>query len=215
MSKFTRWSRIAHTILVQSHPKIKLGQTREILAAYLGHRSYASLQVQDIDVLDEHAKYVLVDPEFALIRARRLNTRLSPDDWNRVEMALKPSGVTGKTWLIREDRMHLAASFTITDANDSRLNKIISDIGMGDGYRSSHTQCHSPLGEFPRDLRFTVEGEIRAFNDAGHFAVPVVCEVSFPRVGNRFYGVGQVESVAQRGEPKSYEAQEPQVDSAY
>ena len=199
MSRFTRWSRIAHTALAKFHPEIRFEEAQEILAAYLGHSTCASFRMHDSDVLDERTKYVLADPEAALVRARSLNSPLTPDEWEDVEIALQPSGVTGNVWLIHEEGMHRAASLTVTDADDSRLHEIAGDIGRSDGYRSTHTRCHSPSGEFPLELRFAVDGEIYAISDAGRFAVPVVCEVSFPRVGNRFYGVGQVVSVARRG----------------
>lgn len=215
MSKFTRWSRVAHAILAKSHPKIKLGQSREILAAYLGHRTYASFRMRDLGVLENLAKYVLVDPESAVTRARCLDIPLTPDEWNAVEMALRPSGVSGETWLVPERSMHTAASITFNDSDDPRLSKIGRDIGTVDEYRASDTRRFSPTGEFTPLLRFEVGGEVRAFNDEGYFAVPVICEVSFPRVGNRFYGDGQVESVAQRGKPEEYEPEEPIFDFSY
>lgn len=215
MSKFTRWSGIAHAILATSHPKIKLGQSREILAAYLGHRTYASLRTGDLDVLEGLAKYILVDPESAVTRARGLDVPLTPDEWNAVEMALRPSGVSGETWLVPEESMRLAASITFTDSGDPRLSKIARDIGMVDEYRASNTRRLSPTGELPLLLRFDVYGEVRAFNDEGNFAVPVVCEVNFPRIGNCFYGAGHVESVSLRGIPEEYEPEEPIVDFSY
>jgi hypothetical protein len=215
MSKFTRWSGIAHAILAKSHPKIKLGQSREILAAYLGHRTYASFRMRDLSVLEGQAEYVLVDPESAVIRARGLDLPLTSDEWNVVEMALRPSGVSGETWLIPEGSMRSAASITFTDSGDPRLSKIAHDIGMVDEYRASDTRRLSPPGEFPPLLKFEVDGEVRAFNDKGNFAVPVVCEISFPRVGNRFYGAGQVESVSLRGKPEEYDPEEPMFDFSY
>lgn len=215
MSKFTRWSGIAHAILAKSHPKIKLGQSREILAAYLGHRTYASFRMHDLGVLEGQAKYVLVNPESAVTRARGLDVPLTPDEWSAVEMALRPSGVSGETWLVPEGSMRSAASITFTDSGDPKLSKIARDIGMVDEYRAFDTRCFSHAGEFPPVLRFEVDGEVRAFNDEGNFAVPVVCEVNFRRVGNRFYGAGQVESVALRGKPEEYEPEEPIVDFSY
>ena len=215
MSRFTRWSGIAHAILAKSHPKIKLGQSREILAAYLGHRTYASFRMHDLGVLEDRAKYVLVDSTSAVNRARGLDIPLTPDEWHAVEMALKPSGVSGGTWLVPERSMLSAASLTFTDSDDSRLSKIGRDIGMGDGCQVSDTRPLSPTGEFPLLLRFEVEGKVRAFNDRGYFAVPVVCEVNFPRVGNHLYGAGKVESVALRGKAEEYEPEEPKVDFSY
>ncbi len=215
MTKFIRWSGIAHSILVKSHRKTKLGQAREILAAYLGHRTYASLRTHDLAVLQEQAKYVLVDPEKALSRAASLDIPLTAGDWLAIEHAIRPSGVSGDTWLIGERSMHLAASLTFEDSGDQRLYDIAHRIGMCDGIHATNTRCHSSLGELPEILKFTVEGEVRAMNAEKYLAVPVVCEISFPRVGKQFYASGKLLTVEQSGQPKEYEPEEDQVDFAY
>jgi len=215
MPKFTRWTWVAHATLAKAHPKIKLSRAQEILAAYFGHRTYSSFRMHDLGALEDLAKYVLVDPEAAVSRARGMDLPLTSDDWSKVEMALRPSGVSGETWLVQEDSMHTAASITFTDSDDPRISKIARDIGMGDGYLVSDTQRLSPPGEFPQVLRFAIKGKVRAFNDRGSFAIPVVSEVSFPRVGNRFYGVGQVDSVARQGKPEEYEPEERLVEFSY
>lgn len=215
MTKFTRWSGIAHSILAKSHRKIKLGHAQEILAAYLGHRTYASLRMQDLAVLQDQAKYVLIDPEMALNRASSIDIQLTVDDWHSVEMALKPSGVSGNTWLVGEPSMHLAANLTFEDSYDRRLSDIGDLIGMCNGYRAINTRCHSSPGEFPKELKFTVEGEVRAMNAEAHLAVPVVCEIIFPRIGNRFYASGELLSVKQSGQPKEYEPEEYEPDFGF
>jgi len=212
MTKFTRWSGIAHSILAKSHRKLKLGHAQEILAAYLGHRTYASLRMHDLAALQDQAKYVLIDPGMALNRASSLDIQLTADDWHSVEMALKPSGVSGNTWLVGEPSMHLAATLTFEDSCDQRLSDIGHLIGMIDGYRAKDTRCHSSHGELPDELKFTVEGEVRAIGAKAYLAVPVVCEITFPRIGNRFYASGELLSVKQSGQPKEYEPEEHESD---
>lgn len=215
MTKFIRWSGITHSILAKSHHKTKLGHAREILAAYLGHRTYASLRMHDLAVLQEQAKYVLVDPEQALDRAASLDIQLTADDWLAVEHAIRPSGVSGETWLVGERSMHLAASLTFEDSGDQRLYDIGHRIGKCNGISATNTRCHSSCGEFPEELKFTVEGEVRAVNAEAYFAVPVVCEIAFPRVGKRFYADGELLSVELSGQPKEYEPEELEMDFGY
>lgn len=215
MTKFTRWSGIAHSILAKSHRKIKLGHAQEILAAYLGHRTYASLRMHDLAVLQDQAKYVLIDPEMALNRAASLDIQLTADDWYSVESALKPSGVSGNTWLVGELSMHSAARLTFEDSDDRRLRNIANLNGMCEGYRTIDTCCHSSPGEFPEELKFTVEGEVRAIGAKAYLAVPVVCKIIFPRVGNRFYASGELLSVDQSGQPKEYEPEEYEPDFVF
>ena len=215
MTKFVRWSGIAHSILAKSHRNIKLGHAREILSAYLGHRTYASLRSHDLAVLQDQAQYVLVDSQMALERAASLGFFVAESDWLKVEMALKPSGVSGKTWLIGELSMQLAASITVEESSDLRVRAIGNHIGMVDYYRSIRANCGSPMGELPEELMFTVTGEIGVQGDDGCWAFPVVSTVVFQRVGNRFYGAGQVQSVEQVGQPTEYEPEEPMYDYSY
>lgn len=219
MTKFVRWCGIAHSVLSNFHQKIKLGQTQEILSAYFGHRTYASLRVHDLAVLQDQAKYVLTDPAMALDRASSIGFPLTVDDWHKVEMALKPSGVSGDTWLVDERSMHLAAKLTFTDSPDPRLSNIGRSIGMNDGRTVTNIRCRSSPGVFPKEFEFTVDGEVRAFNAKAHLAIPVVCEVVFPSVGKRFYALGVFRSVEQIGPPRecepAYDPDEPDFDCAY
>jgi hypothetical protein len=215
MTKFTRWSGIAHSILIKSHRKTKLGHAQEVLAAYLGHRTYASLRTHDLAVLQNQAKYVLVDPEKALNRAAGLDIPLTADDWLAVEHAIRPSGISGETWLVGEQSMHLAARLTLENSGDRRLYDIAHRIGLCDGIRTTDTRCHSSPGEFPEKLKFTVEGEVRTGKAEAYLAIPVVCEVAFPRVGKRFYASGELLSVEQSGPPTEYEPEEEQMDFSY
>jgi hypothetical protein len=215
MTKFVRWSGIAHSILAKSHHNIKLGQAREILSAYLGHRTYASLRSHDLAVLQNQAKYVLVDPQMALDRAASLGFPLSIDDWHTVQMALKPSGVSGGSWLIEEPGMKLAATLTVEDSSDPRLRAIGSHIGMVDYNRQISASCTSLPGELPLELQFSVTGEIGVQGEDACWAFPIVSTVIFPRLGNRIYGVGKVQSVENVGQPKEYEPEEPLWDFSY
>ncbi|MEE9476919.1 MAG: hypothetical protein V3V71_09710, partial [Roseateles sp.] len=72
MDQFSRWSGIAHALLVKQAPKIKLGQVHQLLAACLGHRTYASLRATDLDTLNGKPHYVLFDDAAGLARAEDL-----------------------------------------------------------------------------------------------------------------------------------------------
>ncbi len=67
----------------------------------------------------------------------------------------------------------------------------------------------------PEKLKFTVEGEVRTGKAEAYLAIPVVCEVAFPRVGKRFYASGELLSVEQSGPPTEYEPEEEQMDFSY
>lgn len=205
MSKFARWSGIVRSSLSKSYPKLKLGQAQEILAAAFGHRTYASFRTQDISRLERDTKYALIDNDMALSRATSLGVPITAEAWDAAVMSLRPSGVSGETWLISEEGLHLAASIAFEDSSHAGFTEIASSIGMSDGRRARSTHCRSSDGSLPEVMYFTVHGEVRAFNSNESLAVPVVGDVVFNRVGRRFYAKGELLSVARSGEPGPYD----------
>lgn len=206
MDKFSKWTGLAHSTLAKSHPKLKLNQARECLATWLGHRTYASLCVQDLDVLLGAAKYVITDAQAAIDRANRIGFSVGSEQWREVEMALRPSGISGGLWLIDMRSMHLAARLTFEDQSHPDIDSIRQHLmGMTDGHWATSSVCHAAEGDHPDELRFTVHGEVPTFNEHDALAVPVAADVLFKRVGKRLYGQGELLSVAQEGQPHPYE----------
>ena len=205
MDKFSKWTGLAHSILTKSHPKLKRSQARECLATWLGHRTYASLRVRDLDILHGAVKYAIIDAQAAIDRANRLGFPVTSEQWREVEMALRPSGISGDLWLTDMRSMHSAARLTFEDQPHSDLDFIWKPIGMPDGRWSKSSVCQSAEDNHPDDLKFTVYGEVRAFNEHDALAVPVAAHVLFKRVGIRLYAQGKILFVAQEGPPYPYE----------
>jgi hypothetical protein len=208
MNKFARWSQVVHSTLAKSHPKLKLGQAQEILAAAFGHRTYASLRAQDLALIEQDAKYILLDDELPIRRAESFGIPMTPDEWGAAAGALRPSGVSGGSWITHEKTMHLAARLVFEDTRHAAFDEITRAIGMPDGRHATTSRCLSAEGSLPEELKFVVEGEVRAFSMSQsdvNLAVPVTCEVAFIRTGRRFYAEGSLLSVQQAGQPHSYE----------
>jgi uncharacterized protein (DUF849 family) len=205
MDKFSKWTGLAHSVLSKSYPKLKRSQSREFLAAWLGHRTYASLRVKDLDVLHGAAKYVIIDPHAAVNRANDLGFPVTSEQWREVEMTLRPSGVSGDLWLTDMHSMHFAARLTFEDTSHPDIYPIWQPIGMADGRLSTSSACHAAEGSHPEELRFSVHGEVRAFSEHHALAVPVVAHVLFKRVGIRLYALGELLSVVPEGPPHPYE----------
>jgi hypothetical protein len=205
MDKFSKWTGLAHTILSKSHPKLKRSQARECLATWLGHRTYASLRIRELNILLGTAKYVIIDARAAVDRANALGFPVTSEQWRAVEMALKPSGISGNLWLIDMHSMHSAARLTFEDEPHPDIESIWQPIGMPDGRVSASSVCEAADDNHSDELRFSVQGEIRAFNEHATLAVPVVAKVLFKRVGLRFYAQGELLSVIQDGRPHPYE----------
>lgn len=204
MDKFSMWTGLAHTILLKHHPKLRRGQACECLAAWLGHRTYASLRVHDLAVLNSGIKHAIFDSSAAIKRAGSLGFEMPPEQWRDVERALKPSGVS-QMWLTDMFSMRLAASLAFEDGFHEDSYAIAKSIGMSDGRSAVQVIPHTQEDSFPDSLRFAVHGLVRAFNDEASIATPVIAEVAFQRVGKQLYKDAVVETVKRSGEPYSYE----------
>ncbi len=207
MDQFSRWSGVAHALLIKHVPKIKLGQVHQLLAACLGHRTYASLRATDLDTLNRKPHYVLFDAGAGLARAADLGLAVPEARWREATMSLRPSGVT-PFWLTTIDGMHSAARLVFEDTFDSRAHAMKQLAGYPDGQRATSSRCHSAEDGVPEILRFDVEGEVFAYNQDASVAVPVIAIVEFPKVGRRMYGNGTLVSVEQHGEPKPRDSED-------
>ncbi|WIV96874.1 hypothetical protein [Kinneretia aquatilis] len=201
MKQFSRWSGIAHSVLSQHSPKIKLGQVHQLIAACLGHRTYASLRDKDLAVLDERPAYVLFDVEAGLRRSIDLDLALTEAQWHEATMALRPSGIT-PFWLTSMQGMHGAARLTFEDSGDDRIEAIKREIGFPDGHWVKSSRNHVAEDQLPELLRFDVDGEIQAYTDDSSLAVPVKVVVEFPKLGRRIYGKGTLVSVEKCGDAR-------------
>ncbi len=203
-----------HAVLSQHNPKIRLGQVHQMLAACLGHRTFASLQASDLDTLNQRPSYVLFDGEAGFARANGLGFSLTDAQWRAAWTSIKPSGIT-PFWLTDWHGMHLAAKITFEDSFDSRIHAIKRATGYPDGHYATETRCSSAENELPDTLRFVVTGEVRAYNEELQLAVPVTVALAFENVGRRMYKAGILESVEQCGTPWEYELEDDDYGDDY
>lgn len=198
MDQFSRWSGIAHALLSQQSSRVRLGQIHQLLAACLGHRTYASFRAEDHSTLNQQPHYVLFDDAAGLSRASELGLRIAPEAWKKVTLELKPSGIT-PFWLTTKSGMHSAARVAFEDSADDRISSIKSAMGFPDGHRATSSRCHSEDDDLPVALRFDVFGEAHGYSETESLATPVTVVVEFPRIGRRIYGDGVLVSVEQSG----------------
>ena len=211
MDQFSRWSGIAHSLLSKHTPKIKLGQVHQLLAACLGHQTYASLRVADLETLNRKPHYVLFDEGAGLARATDLGLSLTEARWREATMAFRPSGIT-PFWLTTMSGMDSAARLTFEDSFDSRIHAIKREIGFPDGHQATSTHRHCKEDEIPDFLRFDVHGEVRAYNEESSLVVPIVAVVQFAKVGRRMYGDGALVSLERLGPPRARDLDEDEYD---
>lgn len=211
MDQFSIWSGLVHSVLSKQSPKIKLGQIHQILAACLGHRTYASLRVADLHTVNQIPPYVLFDHEAGFARAVALGISLTKPQWREAFMALKPSGVT-PFWLTEPKGMRLAADLAFRDAGDARIHAMKREVGSPDGHYALSAKCHSKDDELPEILRFDVLGEVCAITEDRSIAMPVTALVEFPKLGERIYGAGRLISIVRCGEPRDRDPEEFDYD---
>lgn len=214
MNQFSRWSCIVHPLLSKHLPKIKLGQVHQLLAACLGHQSYASLRIADLKILNQKPRYVLFDSEAGFARAMSLGLLVTDAQWQEVTMSLRPSGIT-PFWLTSMRGMHNAARLTFEDTFDTQIHTLKRAFGFPDGQLARSSLCHSTEDDLSDMLRFDVEGEVHAYNEEKSLSIPVIAVVQFPKIGRRMYGDGALVSVKQDGEPNTRDTDDDECGDVY
>ena len=199
MDQFSHWSGLTHSLLSKHSPKIKLGQVHQLLAASLGHKTYASLRDRDLNVLNRRPAYVLFDEEAGFRRSIELKLSLTDTQWRDSTMSLHPSYIT-PFWITTMHGMDHAARLTFEDSSDPRIYTIESELGIPDGHWATSSRNHSIEGEIPQLLRFDVEGDVYAYSNDESLAVPVKVVVDFQRLGRRIYEKGVIVSIEKTGE---------------
>lgn len=207
MDQFFRWSGIAHSLLSQHFPKIKLGQVHQLLAAWLGHQTYASLRVADLATLNQKPRYFICDYDDPLVRAAKLGLPLTATQWREVVVELSPSGIT-PFWLTSVAGMDMAARLVFEESFDVRISSIKHANGEPNGHWATSSRCHTAEDQLPDILRFDVDGDVCAINPEASLAIPVRVVVEFSKIGERMYGEGLVVSVALQGPARTRDPDE-------
>lgn len=204
MTRFTSWSGIVHTTLLTFYPYFKLGQARELLAAGLGHNTYASLRLHDLAAL-ESAKYVVLDLERLMQRAADIGVPLTVDQWWLTHRELTPGRITKGCYFGEARVMESAACYVFEDSSHPLFDEIAKRTGMKDGHWAHDATPMPGQDPLADELAMLVHGDVQALNEHDALATPVIAEVRFKRIGRQLYAEGHVAQVAQHGEAHPYE----------
>lgn len=204
MTRFTSWSGIVHTTLSTLYPRFKLGQAQELLAAGLGHNTYASLRIHDLTAL-ESAKYVVLDLERLIQRASEIGVPLTPEQWWLTHRELTSGRITNGCYLGEARVMESAARHAFEDSSHPLLYDIAKRTGMKDGHWAYGATPLPGQDTVSDELTMVVHGDVQALNEHVALATPVIAEVRFKRIGRQLYAEGRITQVAQYGEPHPYE----------
>jgi hypothetical protein len=204
MTRFTSWSGIVHKTLSSLSPSFKLGHARELLAAGLGHKTYASLRLHDLAAL-ESAEYVVLDLERLMQRAADIGVPLTLDQWWLTHRELTPGRITKGCYLGEASVMESAARHVFVESSHPLFYDIANRTGMSDGHWAHEAALLPGQDPVSDELAMLVHGEVQAFNEHDALATPVIAEVRFRRIGRQLYAEGYIAQVAQHGEPRPYE----------
>lgn len=204
MTRFISWSGIVHTTISALYPSFKLSQAREVLAAGLGHNTYASLRFHDLEAL-ESARYVVLDFDRVLQRASGMRVPLTLDQWWKTLHELTPGRVTKGCSLGDARVMEIVARNVFERDSHPLFQEIANRTGMKDGHWAHRAAPLPAQVPFADELAMLVHGDVQAFNDQVALATPVIAEVRFKRIGRHLFGEGRIAHAAQHGEPRPYE----------
>lgn len=206
MNLFAKWTDITHVTLAKHYPTIKLSQTRELLSTWVGHKTFASLKINDLQIINERrALYIIVNDDDVFVRAKRLGIELGFDHWMSVRQKLSPSGISGGFWLVWMNSMIGAARNIFEYSSHPEKFRISRPIGTPDGYRNTVVARPIEVEDYPLELIVDVNSELLVFNQHESVFFPVHSRVTFKRVGARIYEEGQLISFEQVGVSGHYE----------
>lgn len=204
MSIFSQWCRSAHRTFLISHPRLRLGQVNEVVAAALGHKTYASFKSQDEPRLDQ-AAYALMSIEEMVRRASDLDAELSEQVCREAVRQLR-LGRNGDGRYVVADGLESVTRIILLDTDHPARHEFAHELnGELDNTTASYAEPVVPLAEASGEWRWLVRGSVNILDIENGWAVPVVAEVVFPRLGRHLFAKGFIESLQRDGGLDKYE----------
>ncbi|CAM8621350.1 hypothetical protein MCEMSHM24_02435 [Comamonadaceae bacterium] len=210
MSRFKKCAKVAHAKLHTFFPQVSLGQTQQILAAALGHKSYASFLESDLSAFDEHAAYAVLVPSSAMLRALDFGLEMNRDHWDLLISEISEKQVTGDLELCVDLlNVYWRARYEFFDGQYSEIDALVHRYGNEEVFRqlrSEASHCNPEYaddGEQLADRYFiTLQGEICVTIEPrlpSGLGIPVLAEFGFKRVGRRLLAQSELTSLQEDG----------------
>lgn len=189
MSVFSQWCRIAHDHFSSNYSKLRLGQVQEIMAAGMGHKTYASFQRHDLPRLSE-AKHALISVEAMERRASdfgvKLNANLCRDTVS--QLRIRPSEENFAREVITSENMDWAIRLALENTNHPDGIRLANEINATfDGITPLLTEPADPLDQSGNEWRWRVMCTVHASKGSEDFDLKVNADVLFPQIGRRLF----------------------------
>lgn len=213
MSRFKKCAKVAHAKLRSFFPLISLGQTQQLLAAALGHNTYASFSASDATAFDGPAAYAVVVPGLAMLRALDFGISMNQDHWDLLSSEISEKQVVGDLEICQNlHNIYWRARYEFFDGQYKEIDELVRRYGVEEVFRwllseaSSIEPKYVDVGEaLPPKFYVTLHGEIGiaidSIRDTG-WAVPVLAEFGFKRVGRRLLAQSKLTSIQQVDSPR-------------
>ena len=212
MSRFKRCANTVHATLVAAVPRIKLSQSKELLAAALGHGTLATFNQVDAEAFEVGTAFAILDPEATMLRALDMGYELNRDHWSLLKDELMERQVVGAVELLDHvSTMAWKARYSFYDLVDPRLDALIRPHGTDERYRQIlHESLKlAPLAleddAPPSSVWSTIIGEVIVETPKRNsFAVPVETKFLYRRTGQRLYAPPVLNSIQMAGDVRQY-----------
>lgn len=221
MSRFKSCAKVAYAKLRTYFPQITLGQTQQLLASALGHKTYASYLQSDASVFDGRAAFAVLAPEAAIFRAREFGFEMDQDHWSLLIDEINEKQVVGELELIENlDLIYCSVRFAFYQVQDPRIDELVSEYGGTEVFRQILREALDirkavvdSEGQPPVRLCATINGEICA-DVPRHtgVAVPVLADFGIERIGRRLYNKPVLIAIRRNGAPRQCYPHEELMD---
>lgn len=217
MSVFSQWCRVAHHHFSLNRSKLRLGQVHEIMAAGMGHRTYASFKVNDLSRLNE-AAYALISVEAMVRRASDLGATLNPELCRDAvsDLRIRPVADDWAREIVVGENMNWAIRRSLQNANHPEGSELALEIGATfDSFTALTTEPVLPFDRTGKQWHWRVRCTAHATRGEEFFDMPVHADVRFSRIGQRLLSQPVVVGLQRDGKWVEYDPSDVVLDYDY
>lgn len=217
MSVFSQWCQIAHHHFSSSRSKLRLGQVQEIMAAGMGHNTYASFKLQDLPRLDK-AAYALISVEAMARRATdlgaTLDAKLCRDAVSNFCMRSTKNEWAREVFV--GENMNWAIRRALQNTSHPTGIELSLEINaIFDGITVLTAEPAVPLDRTGNQWRWRVRSTVHASRGQEFFDLQVHADVLFPQIGRRLLSQCVVLGLQRDGEWTEYDPSNEVLDYSY
>jgi hypothetical protein len=213
MSRFKNCARVAHAKLRTFFPKISLGQTQQLLASSLGHKTYASFLTSDASAFDSRAAFAVLASEAAMLRALDFGYEMNRDHWSLLVDEIGAKQVVGELELLESlDYAHWSVKYAFYEVQDPRIDALTRPHGTAEyGRQIIPAAIDYRKGAVDDEglpvvrMSACLTGDIYVEPNAAYarlVALPVRVEFGLERIGQRLFSPPALLAIHQDGEPR-------------